>query len=160
VLYSRPSQYAIRALANLAAYPTGSFRMTSDLAQEEGIPSPYLGKILQGLARAGVLRSQKGPGGGFSLAREPRQILLIDIIEAAEGTESLHSCAVGLAECNDEQPCPLHDHWKAVRDQIRDYLEKTSLYELGQALTRKKELAGKTPAPATRVGAPTTTSSL
>lgn len=154
MLYSRPSQYAIRALANLAVYPTGTFRMTSDLAQEEGIPSPYLGKILQSLARAGVLRSQKGPGGGFALAREPKQILLIDIIEAAEGTESLHSCAVGLAECNDEQPCPLHEHWKAVRDQIREYLETTSLLELGQALTRKKELLGKSAVPPTRLPNP------
>jgi Rrf2 family protein len=117
--------------------------MTSDLAQEEGIPSPYLGKILQGLARAGILRSQKGPGGGFALARDPRQILLIHIIDAAEGTESLQSCAVGLSKCDDDQPCPLHDHWKIVRDQIKEYLEKTSVFELGEALARKKELIAR-----------------
>lgn len=143
MLYSRPSQYAIRALANLAQRPAGVFRMTSDLAQEEGIPSPYLGKILQGLARAGILRSQKGPGGGFALARDPRQILLIHIIEAAEGTESFQSCAVGLSKCDDDQPCPLHDHWKIVRDQIKEYLEKTSVFELGEALARKKELIAR-----------------
>jgi Rrf2 family protein len=87
--------------------------------------------------RAGLLTSTKGPGGGFSLAREPRQIALFDIYQAVDGTTYLDACAVGLARCSDDTPCPLHDRWKPIRERIRQYLQATSLSDMADATSKK-----------------------
>ena len=132
VILSRPSQYAVKALSNLASHPMGSFRMASELAFEEGIPNPYLGKILQGLAKANVLRSQKGPGGGFALAREPKDIRLIQIIEAIEGRASVRAGAEELGAPADGRESALDAFLKGMQSRVQEFLESTSLEDLAR----------------------------
>jgi len=139
MLWSSACDYAVRAATHLARHPDALVQL-KDIAREEGIPAPFAGKILQGLVRAGILRSVKGPRGGYGLARLPRAIALIDVRAAVDGTADLDMCAVGLGACSDEQPCPLHDAFKPVRHSIRRYLESTTLADMTSALARKQRL--------------------
>ena len=143
MIYSRTSEYAIRAFVNLSQVPEGKYAMVKQIAQQEGIPTHFLAKILQQLARKGLLRSSKGPTGGFSLRRQSQEISLMDIVSALDGLADYEKCASGLAECNDEMHCGMHDSWKALRSRIIDYLEHTSIADIQQALEEKRRVVPK-----------------
>ncbi len=140
MIYSRPCEYAIRALAYLARRPNQPSAQALEIAREEKLPAPVLGKVLQELVRKGLLESRRGPGGGFRLARRAELITLRDVVAAIDGLDHFLECAVGLERCADDAPCPLHDTWKGLRTQMLHYLETTTLEEMAQAVVRKKEL--------------------
>jgi Rrf2 family protein len=137
MIHSTACEYAIRAMTHLASFETGQRVLARDVSSHEKIPGPFLGKIFQTLVRAGLLTSNKGPGGGFALAKKPREITLFDIYQAVDGTTYLDACAVGLAKCSDDVPCPLHDRWKPIRERIRQYLQATSLADMAEATEKK-----------------------
>ena len=143
MLYSRSAEYAIRAFVYLAQVPDGRFAMVKQIAAEEEIPAHFLAKILQQLARKGMLRSSKGPTGGFSLRVPPGEVRLLDIVEALDGLSEYEKCASGLAECTDDMPCPLHDSWKALRSRIMDYLGRNTIADLAKALEQKRRMIDK-----------------
>ena len=130
-------------MAYLARVGPNKRVQAQEIAAAEGIPAPFLAKVLQQLAHTNLINSFKGPGGGFSLNRAPGEINLYEIFRVVDGVEDLDRCAVGLAECNDFAPCPLHDTWKAVRVHLLQYLKKTTLEEMASAVERKKELLEK-----------------
>src|SRR5438552_2399184 len=101
--------------------------MVKNIAEEENIPSHFLAKILQQLARKGLLRSSKGPTGGFALRKGPSDIRLLDIVEALDGLGAYQQCASGLSECTDEMPCSMHDNWVNLRSRIMDYLGRNTI---------------------------------
>src|SRR5437763_15604362 len=109
MIYSRSAEYAIRAFVHLAQVPESKYAMVKNIADQEEIPAHFLAKILQQLARKGLLRSSKGPTGGFALKVDPSEIRLLDIVEALDGLAPYQECASGLSECNDEMPaaCPV-----------------------------------------------------
>lgn len=156
MLYSKPCEYAIRAMAYLAR--SGPVARGEEIAHAENIPAPVLAKILQELARKGLLASRRGPGGGFRLARRPQLITLRDVVAAIDGLDQFLECAVGLERCSDDAPCPLHDTWKGLRERFLNYLETTTLAEMADAVARKKELmrrpVARRPAPRRRRPAP------
>ena len=131
-------------MAYLARVALDKRVQVQEIAAAEAIPAPFLAKVLQQLARSDLINSFKGPGGGFSLTRPPSEINLYQIFKVVDGVEDLDRCAVGLAECNDFAPCPLHDTWKSVRVHLLQYLKKTTLEEMAAAVQRKKELVGET----------------
>ena len=141
MIYSKACEYAIRALAYLARPKDGQPARAEEIAREEKIPLPVLGKILQELVRKGVLASRRGPGGGFRLARRADLITLRDVVAATDGLDHFYNCAVGLPMCGEEAPCPLHDSWKVIRTQILNELETTTVAEMAAAVVRKKERA-------------------
>jgi Rrf2 family protein len=143
MIYSRSAEYAIRAFVHLAQVPEGRFAMVKNIAEEEDIPAHFLAKILQQLARKGLLRSSKGPTGGFSLRVDPAEISLMDIVDALDGMAPYQQCASGLAECSDEMPCSMHDSWVALRSRIMDYLGKNTIADLVKALEQKRKALGK-----------------
>lgn len=140
MIYSSACEYAIRAMTHMASFPIGTRLLARNVAAHERIPGPFLGKVFQTLVRADILVSNKGPGGGFSMARDPAAITLFDIYDAIDGTTYLDRCAVGLARCSDETPCPLHERWKPVRERIRTYLQTTTLTEMANATRKKREI--------------------
>lgn len=102
-----------------------------DVAKEINSPEAFTAKILQQLVRAGILSSVKGPSGGFFVAKERiDRIKLSEVVAAIDGDDIYRGCGLGLSECNEEYPCPLHFKFKKVRDDLRHMLETTSLYEL------------------------------
>jgi Rrf2 family protein len=138
MIYSNACEYGIRAMVYLVGRGEEQKILLKDIAENENIPGPFLGKVFQTLVKAGLLKSSKGPGGGYQLAKKPEEIALYDIYCAIDGGKDLDACAVGLEECHDEQPCPLHDTWTPIRDSIQRYLENTTLREMSLAVTEKK----------------------
>lgn len=140
MLYSSGCEYAIRAMTHLASRPPGRFTLLAEISEAEELPSAFLGKLLQDLVRAGLVKSARGPTGGYALAYPPEEVALLEIKEAIEGTADLERCAVGLDPCSDATPCPLHDTFKPLRQAIRAYLEETTLDDLVRGLARKRAL--------------------
>jgi Rrf2 family iron-sulfur cluster assembly transcriptional regulator len=140
MIHSSACEYAIRAMTYVADFAPGTRLLARDISAHERIPGPFLGKIFQTLVRSGLLKSSKGPGGGFSLAKDPATITLHDIYTAIDGNTYLDACAVGLARCSDEMPCPLHERWKPIRERIRQYLQTTSLADMAEATRRKRAM--------------------
>jgi Rrf2 family protein len=140
MLYSSSCEYAIRALSYLERQAERPLIPLAEIAETEDIPAPFLGKILQSLVKAGLLRSVRGPTGGYALAQPPSEIRLLRIREILDGIADLDRCAVGLDPCEDETPCPLHEAFKPIREAIKQYLSETSLHDVVQGL-RDKEAA-------------------
>ncbi len=143
MIYSRSAEYAIRAFVYLAAVPSGKYAMVKQIAEESDIPSHFLAKILQQLARQGFLRSSKGPTGGFALRYPAPEITLLQIVEAIDGLADYQRCIGGMTECNDQMRCGMHDSWKALRSRIIEYLEGTSVEDLAKALDTKRRALDK-----------------
>ena len=102
-----------------------------DIAKEINSPEAFTAKILQQLVRAGVLSSVKGPNGGFFIDKaQIDRIKLSEVVTAIDGDEIYKGCGLGLTECSEDFPCPLHFKFKKVRDDLKNMLEITSLYEL------------------------------
>ena len=134
MIYSRSAEYAIRSLVHLARIPEGKFAMARNIAQEEKIPAHFLAKILQELARKGMLSSNRGPSGGFSLRIPAAKIKLLDLVEALDGN--------ALAESLNQTPWIL-DSWKDLHSRIMSYLECNTIEDVAEALDRKKAAIGR-----------------
>lgn len=143
MIYSRSAEYAIRAFVHLADVPAGKYAMVKNIAEECEIPTHFLAKILQQMARKGFLRSSKGPTGGFSLRRPADEINLLELVDAIDGLSEYQRCPGGMAECNDEAQCGMHDAWKGLRSRILDYLEETSIADVAAAQKLKREAVAR-----------------
>jgi Rrf2 family protein len=130
MLYSRSAQYAIRAMAHLATLPPGNYRRVRDVARDTRVPEPFLAKIMQMLARHGLVRSQKGRGGGVALARSPRRVTVDDIVHAVDGQDPGEECLLGLAHCSDAAPCIVHAVWKSLRAELDRTLHERTLADV------------------------------
>ena len=142
MIQSAATKYAIRAVCHLAALPPGKRSQAKEISERLEIPYHYLSKILQDLARKGILDSSKGPGGGFRLAGPPERTSLYALIEAVEGPISDDDCVLGLAICSDEAPCPMHEFWKSFRDTFRGRMQSVSLEDVVIAAQRKRQVLG------------------
>jgi Rrf2 family transcriptional regulator, iron-sulfur cluster assembly transcription factor len=138
MIFSSATEYAIRGLSELAGRNLEGTIMLDDLVAGTGLPRDFLAKIFQKLVRAGILRSAKGRGGGFALAKPQHQICLLDIVQAVEGPQLLDACVVGLEKCNDTMPCAQHDLYKPIRQRLKDYLSTTTLADLAASLRSKQ----------------------
>src|SRR5262249_48566567 len=101
-MITKTGLHAIRAAVALARLPGGTFAGAAHVAKEIGAPQNYLAKLLQILAREGLLESQKGLHGGFRLARDPRKITLLDVVEPIEQVTRWSGCILGHSECSDD----------------------------------------------------------
>lgn len=142
MIFSRPCEYAIRALTRLASV-YGSSLSGEEIARAEEIPLPILSKVLQELVRKGLLKSRRGPGGGFALARRPELITLRDVVASIDGLDQFYQCVSGLPGCSDEAPCPLHDMWKTLRESLMQSLDTTNFESMARAATKKRQRAAK-----------------
>ncbi len=139
MLYSTGAEYAIRAMAHLATQAKDGPSSLKDIVGHNGLRAPFMAKTLHHLVRQRLVFSQKGPGGGFALAKDPKKLTLLQIVQAIDGELDFTRCAVGLAQCSSEMPCPLHDSWLKVRTHIREYLENQTLDKLAFAVEKKLE---------------------
>lgn len=130
MILSNACIYGLRASIYLASRGTDNFISISKIGEELDISRHFLTKILQQLTESDLLESLKGPRGGVRLKKSPDNILLIDVVEAIDGLDILTECALGLPECGNRTPCPVHDDWAEVRSELRDMLENNSLAKL------------------------------
>ncbi|MBK9137313.1 MAG: Rrf2 family transcriptional regulator [Verrucomicrobia bacterium] len=123
---SQTTGYAIKALGCLSE-PNCANRSTPEIARCANIPQPYLAKIIRSLARHGLVNARRGVGGGVTLARNPDQITLLEVVLAVEGENWLSDCLLGMDDCSDQARCPTHSFWMRIRQEITDELAKTTL---------------------------------
>lgn len=123
---NRTTDYAVRVVLHLAAAEAGSRVRASDIAAAQGIPLDYVPKVLQALARSGILATTSGRTGGVRLIKSPQRITLLDIVEAMEGPIALNRCMVRKGECPRDQRCPVHPLWaKAQAGLVKTLREAT-----------------------------------
>lgn len=122
--------HAVRALALLAGLPEGRRAGATVIAERIGAPPNYLGKLLRGMVREGLVDSQKGPGGGFRLAREAGRIRLLDVLESIEPISRWNGCFLGRPGCSEDAPCAVHSRWKSLRDEYLGLLAQTTIADL------------------------------
>ncbi|RLD30942.1 MAG: transcriptional regulator [Bacteroidetes bacterium] len=116
-MFSRSTEYAIRAVVYLAMKSSEDKRFgIKTIAEDLGLPEPYLAKVLQHLVRNRIIYSAKGPNGGFYADEQTRNISLLGIVEANEGLVFFKRCGLGLNDCNEDKPCPIHDEYGKLRD--------------------------------------------
>ena len=140
-MLSKKSKYAIKALLALTEHGRDEPMRIADIAREQQIPPKFLELILLALKHQGLVRSQKGKGGGYLLAREPRQIYLGQIVRMFDGPLAPVPCAsqtayVKCADCPDEALCGVHIAMKQVRDATAKILDSTSLASLSRQIDR------------------------
>jgi Rrf2 family protein len=129
-MITKTGLHAVRAMVALARLPVGTYAGAAAIAKEIQAPQNYLGKLLQVLSREKLVQSQKGLGGGFRLARDPRDISLLDVVEPIEHISRWSGCILGRPECSDEAPCAIHERWKSVRNAYLRMLRQTTIAEL------------------------------
>jgi Rrf2 family protein len=138
MIFSNATEYAIRGLSEVAARGPSGRVLLDDVVGGSGLPRDFLAKVFQKLVRAGVLRSAKGRGGGFSLGRPAHEITLMHVVEAIDGPQAHDQCVIGFARCSDEMPCAQHDLYKPIRQRIKDYLNTTTAADLAASLRAKQ----------------------
>ena len=126
-MFSKACEYAIRATLYISIKSIdGSKLGIKEIAREIDSPEPFTAKILQTLSREKIISSIKGPNGGFYLKPKAKPIALNTIVKAIDGEDALHACSLGLRECSDKFPCPLHKEIKRYKDRLRKTMsEKT-----------------------------------
>jgi len=130
---TREADYAVRVLVDLAGRPRGEVVRTEDLTLATGIPRAYLAKIIQALARANLVRTRQGHGGGVSLGKEPAGITLRRMVEAVEGPIHLNRCLVHAGECPRDAFCAAHPVWARIQAMLIRELEAVTARDLAEA---------------------------
>ena len=145
MLFSRACEYGLRAILYLAARQDSRPVLVRQVAEELDISTSFLAKIVQTLGHRGFIRSHKGPGGGVALARRAEEITLLQIIEALDGTGFEEACVLGIPDCSDKTPCPLHEKWGGIRQDIVEMLGDGSVAGFADKLNRQGYVLSRGP---------------
>lgn len=130
MFFSKTTGYGIRALVYLARHTGRDLCGLQEIAEEENIPSAYLGKILGDLRKHQLLRSVKGIHGGYELAQPADSITLWDIYQILDPLIDCDQCILGLNHCEDKCPCALHHSWKPLRDDFVNLLQTKTIAQI------------------------------
>jgi Rrf2 family protein len=124
----------------IASLNTDEPVLAKQIAGALSIPREFLNKVMQRLVKAGFLVSVKGPGGGFLLAKDPKDITVFDIVKAIDGVEWFDSCLLRVGQCDEGNPCVVHEFWVKIRNQVRAILDHESLADLVKELRNGKRV--------------------
>ena len=133
---TRQADYAVRAVLHLARTNSSERVATSNVAKEQRIPPSFLAKIISQLSIAGLLHTSRGARGGVTLARDPGDITLLEVIEAIDGPIQLNECVEGNGVCSLEESCPIRSVWCEAQDELVARLRKTDFAQLVTKATR------------------------
>jgi len=124
---TRKADYAIRGMVYLAGLPEGRIALIGEIAEAAQVPPAFLAKILQHFVKAGLVSSMRGVTGGFSLAKNPEQITLREIIEIIEGPFTPNRCVMTDSACSLSQTCPVHPIWRRIQSTVQGILDEVTL---------------------------------
>lgn len=124
--FSKTTTYSLKILHHLANI-NGKTYSANDLCQELNIPYPYCRQILKKLCKFRFVSANRGRIGGYKLAKNANEIYIGEVISAIEGLEIINQCVLGLEECPFDHKCALHENWSAIREEMKNLLNSTSL---------------------------------
>lgn len=127
---TRQADYAVRAVLHLARAGNTERSATSSIAKEQRIPPSFLAKIISQLSIAGLLHTSRGARGGVTLAREPKEITLLEVVEAIDGPIQLNECVANDGVCTFEDNCPIRSVWCNAQDELVGRLKTTNFADL------------------------------
>lgn len=127
---TRQADYAVRAVLHLSKLGNNQRAATSTVAEEQHIPPSFLAKIISQLSIAGLLHTSRGARGGVTLARDPKEITLLEVIEAIDGPIQLNECVGENGICSFEKDCPLRPVWCEAQDELVKRLRGTNFKQL------------------------------
>jgi Rrf2 family protein len=134
-MLSKSTEYAIRCLVFVQLRNWEQERPgVSEIAKEIEAPEAYTAKILQILTRNKLFDSMKGRGGGFFFDDNQSNLTLYDVIHIVEGDDCFHKCGFGLKQCNKDNPCPLHEKYKVVRDGFFEIVKMETIKSLSEKI--------------------------
>ena len=127
-MFSQTVEYALRAVVHLA-HEAPAARTTAQIAEATRVPKDYLSKILQNLAKKGILQTQRGVGGGVSLVRTPEEVTILDVVNAVEPIERYTSCPLNLPN-HGANLCPLHRRMDEAMATVEEAFRNSTLAEV------------------------------
>jgi Rrf2 family iron-sulfur cluster assembly transcriptional regulator len=141
-MLSNTSKYAVRAMIYLALKTDGQTKIgIKKISADLNIPSPFLAKILQVLAKHKLLSSTKGPNGGFGLAKDSKRITLFEIVTIIDGNDIFEKCLISIRTCNEENtPCPLHEGYQPIREAIIKLFKEKVIGDLAYEIETKNQI--------------------
>lgn len=138
-MFSKACEYALRAVLYISVKAIDGLRLgIPEIAREIHAPRAFTAKILQTLVRQGIVSSVKGPNGGFFTDPKAKPVTLNAVVKAIDGIDVLQTCALGLKECSDNFPCPIHREIKPYRDKLRKIMGETTIQDLSRDISKGK----------------------
>lgn len=135
-MLSHTCKTAIKAVIYLSCKSAASKKAgIKDVAKHINASEHTVGKILQTLARQGLINSMKGPTGGFYITEAQQNQPVLNIVETIEGKDVFKECGLGLSKCSETHPCPIHYEYKAARDLIEKLYQEKKVKELREPVT-------------------------
>ena len=131
-MFSKACEYGIRASIYIAEQSMIGIRVNQkQISKAIDSPVAFTAKILQQLTKNNIINSEKGPSGWFIMVPQSiEKVKLSHVVYAIDGDEVYKGCGLGLKKCNEKKPCPAHNKFKIVRDELKDMLETTTIKEL------------------------------
>jgi Rrf2 family protein len=131
-MFSKACEYAIKSVIFIAQEAlAGRKTNVKQISEATNAPESFVAKILQPLSKKGILLSNKGKQGGFSIDLDKlEEIKLIEIVLITDGPDILTRCAFGLEKCSSEKPCPFHFKYKPIREGLKASLSEISIYDM------------------------------
>lgn len=129
---TREGDYGIRSVLYLSRQPFKKISYVNEISDAYKIPRSFLAKILQKLVKAKIVRSYRGVKGGFSLAKQAKDISLMDVIEAIEGRLYLNICLEDKKKCDFSKHCPVTHVWAAIQTKVSDMLKKANFEDMAR----------------------------
>jgi Rrf2 family iron-sulfur cluster assembly transcriptional regulator len=144
-MLSNSCKYGIRAVTYISKYSEKNKKIgIKQISKDLDLPTPFLAKILQMLAKQKILSSSKGPHGGFSLARDPRKITLLDIVLSIDGRDTIDSCIIHNKTCRavgeEDLVCPVHEEYSKIRTRIMNLFSKKNIYSMVKAANSSEDI--------------------
>jgi Rrf2 family protein len=144
-MLSNTCKYAIRALIYLGKNSADGTKIgIKKISNDLGIPTPFLGKILQNLVKQKILSSTKGPNGGFGLGKDPKEISLYDIVKIVDGEDFFKICLLGMHPCSSHEevgrPCPVHGRFSQIKKQLTNFYSETTIESILQDMDGHEDL--------------------
>jgi len=130
MIFSATAEYALRAVILIAERGGAQAISGSEVARELDAPHNYMSKIMHRLARAELLVSTRGKGGGFRLARPAEDIMLVEVVCIFDAVNEGQRCVLGRPECSDSNPCALHTRWKPMAEAFTKLIRETSVADV------------------------------
>lgn len=135
-MFSKACEYAIRATVFIARQSLEGGRASlAGISHEIDSPMAFTAKILQQMVRAGIITSIRGNRGGFYLSPDGmKEKMIAEIVEVMDGDAVYTDCGLGLKSCSALQPCPAHERFVSIRNELKEVLETTSIYSMATGL--------------------------